>query len=110
MNKTHEKLLVAALAGLVIASAAAYAVQPALAEGYYVDGPAQVVDVAKWDVLNVRKWPASYSKKVGALTPNSHIWVVRCIDKEDTADWCLVQRGNLEGWVNSNFIEITYDD
>ena len=33
MNKNHEKLLVAALAGLVIASAAAFAVQPAHAAG-----------------------------------------------------------------------------
>jgi hypothetical protein len=37
MNKNHEKLLAAALAGLVIASAAAFAIQPAMAEGYEVD-------------------------------------------------------------------------
>ena len=45
MNKHHEKLLVAALAGLVIAGAAAFAVSPALAAGYTVDAPAQVTGV-----------------------------------------------------------------
>ena len=111
MNKTHEKLLVAALAGLVIAGAAAFAVQPAFAEGYDVDQPAQVTGVKKWDVLNMRKWPASYSQKVGALKPKVHVWVERCIVSETGgADWCLVERGNQHGWVNSKFLTLTYDE
>lgn len=85
MNKNHEKLLVAALAGLVIAGAAAFAVSPALAAGYPVDGPAQVTGVQKWDVLNIRKWPASYSQKVGALKPKAHVWVERCIVTKQAA-------------------------
>ena len=79
MNRNHEKLLVAALAGLVIASAAAFAIQPAVAAGYDVEAPAQVTGVADWDVLNVRKWPAPHSKKVGALEPETSVWVERCI-------------------------------
>ena len=35
MNRSHEKLLVATLAGLIIASAAVFAVQPAMAAGYH---------------------------------------------------------------------------
>lgn len=105
MQKSHEKLLVAALAGLVIASAAAFAVQPALAAGYYVDGPAKVTGVKHWDVLNVRKWPASYSRKTGELEPRVHVWVERCIIAEDEgSDWCLVERGPQKGWVNSRFL------
>ena len=104
MNKNHEKLLVAALAGLVIASAAAFAVQPALAAGYTVDAPAQVTGVKKWDVLNIRKWPASYSQKTGALKPKVHVWVERCIEVENSSDWCLVERGQTKGWVNSRFL------
>lgn len=77
MNKSQEKLLVAALAGVVIASAAAFAVQPAMAAGYHVEGPAVVVGVKHWDVLNVRKWPASYSVKVGAVAPQTSVWVER---------------------------------
>ena len=33
MNRNQEKVLIATLAGLIIASAAAFAVQPALAAG-----------------------------------------------------------------------------
>lgn len=111
MNKSHEKLLVAALAGLIIASAAAMAVQPAMAAGYAVDGPAQVTGVKSWDSLNVRKWPASYSQQVGMLSPKVHVWVERCIiAPTGGADWCLVERGNTRGWVNSNFLTLSYDD
>src|SRR5690606_10394607 len=111
MNKHHEKLLVAALAGLVIAGAAAFAVSPAGAAGCSVDAPAQVTGVKKWDVLNIRKWPASYSQKTGALKPKVHVWVERCIISENGgSDWCLVERGAQKGWVNSSFLTLAYDN
>jgi uncharacterized protein YraI len=106
VKKHHEKLLVATLAGLVIAAAAAFAVSPALAAGYSVDAQGQVTGVADWDVLNVRKWPASYSKKVGELENEDYVWVVRCRTFEHTSDWCLIERGNDYGWVNSRYLLI----
>lgn len=109
MNRTHEKLLVATLAGLVIASAAAFAVQPAMAAGYHVDAQAQVVGLPSWDKLNMRKWPAPYSKKVGQLKPYVYVWVERCIEAEEGSDWCLVQRGEKEGWVNSRYLTLDVD-
>lgn len=110
MNKNHEKLLVAALAGLVIASAAAFAIQPAMAAGYDVEAPALVSAVKKWDVLNVRKWPASYSKKVGEVEPKSSVWVERCIvAPEGGADWCLIEIQDTRGWVNSKFLKLIPD-
>ena len=110
MNKHHEKLLIATLAGLVITAAAAFAVSPALAEGYFVDGPARVTGVASDDVLNVRKWPASYSRQVGELEHTAHVWVIRCIEKRAASDWCLVERGEDHGWVNSRFLEFIEGD
>lgn len=105
MNKTHEKLLVATLAGLIIASAAAFAVQPAMAQGYDVDRPARVTGVQSGDMLNVRRWPASYSQRVGRVAPNSTVWVERCIvSPQGGADWCLIEQKNLTGWVNSRYI------
>lgn len=80
MNKSQEKVLVAALCGLVVTAAAGFAVQPALAAGYQVDQMARVSNVAQWDVLNVRKWPASYSQKIGAFQPGTPVWVERCIE------------------------------
>jgi hypothetical protein len=106
MKKHHEKLLIATLAGLVIAAAAAFAVSPALAAGYTVDAQAEVTDVEDWDVLNIRKWPASYSQKVGELENGDYVWVVRCRTFEFTSDWCLVERGEDHGWVNSSFLLI----
>lgn len=104
MTRQFEKLFVAAFAGILIVSAAAFAVTPAMAAGYSVDMTARVSDVAEWDVLNVRKWPAHYSQKVGALKPETYVWVDRCIIKEDAADWCLVERGDVAGWVNSRYL------
>jgi hypothetical protein len=110
MNKSHEKLLVATLAGLVMVGAAAFAIQPALAAGYDVDGPAQVTGVQSWDVLNVRKWPASFSQKTGELEPKVHVWVERCIiAPQGGSDWCLVERGETYGWVNASFLQPVYD-
>ena len=109
MNKKQEKVLVAALCGLVITAAGAFAVQPAMAAGYNVDQLAKVTDVARWDNLNVRKWPASYSQKVGAFAPGDHVWVERCIEAETGADWCLVDARDTRGWVNSRYLTMVSD-
>ncbi|GGF29736.1 hypothetical protein GCM10011321_21330 [Youhaiella tibetensis] len=109
MNKRHEQLLVATLAGLVILSAAAFAVQPAMAAGYNVDQQAQVTGVAKWDRLNVRKWPAAYSQKVGSFQLHTIVWVERCIEATHGSDWCLVERGFQKGWVNSSYLTLADD-
>ena len=87
MTRQHEKLLIAALAGLMIVCAAAFAVTPTLAAGYPVDMTARVSGVDYWDVLNVRKWPAHYSQKTGALEPETYVWVERCIIVENASDW-----------------------
>ncbi|PXA99351.1 hypothetical protein DMC47_03770 [Nostoc sp. 3335mG] len=104
MNKSQEKVLVAALCGLVLTAAAGFFVQPAMAAGYQVEQPARVSNIAHWDVLNVRKWPASYSQKVGALAGGTPVWVERCITVPKSADWCLVERQDTRGWVNSRFL------
>ena len=109
MKKQHEKLLIASLAGLIIAGAAGFVAQPALAAGYHVDGLAKVTKVAKWDHLNMRLWPAAYSKLVGQLDPGVHVWVERCIEMDAGADWCLVDRGPTKGWVNSRFLTPAHD-
>ena len=110
MNRHQEKLLIATLAGLVIAGAASFAIQPALAAGYQVDSPAQITGVKKWDTLNVRLWPASYSQKVGEFEPKSSVWVERCIvSPQGGSDWCLDQQHYVEGWVNASFLEFAYD-
>ena len=109
MNKSQEKVLVASLCGLVVVAAGAFAVQPAMAAGYQVDQLAKVTGVAHWDHLNVRKWPASYSQKVGAFTPGSHVWVERCIEAKAGADWCLVDAQDTTGWVNSRYLTVVHD-
>ena len=110
MNRNQEKLLIATLAGLIIASAAAFAVQPALAAGYDVDSPARITGVKHWDVLNVRQWPASYSQKVGELEPETSVWVERCIvAPQGGSDWCLVEQQETRGWVNARFLSPAYD-
>lgn len=106
MRKQHEQLLVAALAGLVIVGAAAFAIQPAMAAGYQVGQHGQVTGIAKWDRLNIRKWPASYSQQTGALKPHSTVWVERCIVGKSGSDWCLIERGNQMGWVNSAYLSL----
>lgn len=106
MTNNVDKLMVATIAGLVIATAAAFAVTPANAEGYNVDAKAQVTNIVWYDHLNVRKWPAHYSQKTGALMPNSWVWVERCIQVENSSDWCKVENGNNYGWVNSKFLNV----
>ena len=104
MTRSQEKLLIATLAGFIIALAAGFAVSPTLAAGYTVDRIAHVSGVADWDVLNVRKWPASYSQQVGTLEPHVYVWVERCILVKNSSDWCRVERGETVGWVNSRYL------
>ena len=51
MTKTHEKLLIGILAGLIVAGAAAFAVQPALAGKL---SPAPTLATSSYDVLSLR--------------------------------------------------------
>ena len=48
MNRQQEKILIAALCGLVITAAGALAVQPAMAAGHAAAGPVQVSGVDHW--------------------------------------------------------------
>ena len=78
---------------------------PAQAAGYYVDRWSYVVGVANWDVLNIRAWPASYSRKVGAISPHAgSIYVQRCKVAHNGSDWCKVRYHGTWGWVNSRFL------
>ncbi|MEO7223911.1 MAG: hypothetical protein ABIY37_15700 [Devosia sp.] len=43
MTRNHEKLLVAALAGLIIAGAAIFAIQPAMAQSFGMKAPSQLL-------------------------------------------------------------------
>ncbi|MEO5805989.1 hypothetical protein [Devosia sp.] len=104
MNRNHEKLLVATLCGLIIVGTAAFAVQPAMAAGYDVDTLGKVYNVQDWDHLNVRKWPAARSQKIGSFSSDAHFWIERCIEVPKSADWCLVDGGGTRGWVNSKFL------
>ncbi|UJQ95775.1 SH3 domain-containing protein [Mariluticola halotolerans] len=106
MKPHHERLLVATLAGMIIVSAAAFAITPASAAGYNVDQKAQVTGVAWWDQLNIRKWPAAYSKKTGALKPKTWVWVERCVKVENASDWCKVERNHQQGWVNARYLTL----
>jgi uncharacterized protein YraI len=107
MNTQQEKLLIATLCGLVMVAAGAFAVQPAMAAGYDVREPARVTGVAKWDTLNMRKWPASYSRKTGEIRPGERVWIDRCITFETGADWCLVEYAHDAGWVNSRYLTLS---
>lgn len=109
MNKQQEKVLVAALCGLVITAAGAFAVQPAMAAGYPVDQLAQVTGVAHWDQLNARKWPAAHSQQVGGFAAGAHVWVERCIKAQSGSDWCLVDAQDTKGWVNSRYLTVVHD-
>jgi len=106
MNTNLKNLIAATTAGLVIISAAAFSISPTLAHGYNVGVAGQVINVAVWDKLNVRKWPAPYSQKIGELPPQTIVYIERCITKPHVSDWCKVGRDNTYGWVNSKFLTI----
>ncbi|HWJ87676.1 MAG TPA: hypothetical protein VNS12_06370 [Pelagibacterium sp.] len=104
MSLSARLTLPAVIGGLVLVLVSGVFAPPVHAKGYTVGSPAQVSGVASWDHLNVRRWPASYSQQVGQLAPWASVWVDRCIEVERSSDWCLVQRGQTRGWVNSRFL------
>lgn len=95
----------AILIGAVALASVAGSGQMAQAAGYYVNRGAYV-QVNWWDHLNVRKWPAAYSQKIGALDANSPVWVQRCVVKYNSSDWCKISNGQTSGWVNSKFLQL----
>ena len=53
MTRNHEKLLIAALAGIIIAGAAAFATLPAIAQSFGAKGPSHLA-VPSHAVLTLR--------------------------------------------------------
>ena len=104
MSLSSRLTLPAVVGGLVMVLASGIFAPPVQARGYPVDILAQVTDVAAWDHLNVRRWPASYSRKTGQLAPLTYVWVERCIEVERSTDWCLVERDTTKGWVDSKYL------
>jgi hypothetical protein len=87
MKKHHEQLLVATLAGLIIAGAATFAVQPALAS---TNDRVRVTDVNTESQFQVaRVWPANYSKRTGGLQPMAYDHVEPEAIAAQGADRCL---------------------
>lgn len=104
MSLSSLLALPAILGGLFLLVTSGIFAPPVQAAGYSVDVLAQVTGVETWDRLNVRRWPASYSQKIGHLAPGVHVWVERCIEVERSSDWCLVDRDTIKGWVNSKYL------
>jgi uncharacterized protein YraI len=106
MNKNHGQLLVAALAGLIIAGAAAYAVGPALAAEAPSGLLAQVTGVSSSQLLNVRMAPGADAWTVGTIGPGADVWVDRCTLENSGGGWCLIESGETHGWVNARYLSL----
>jgi len=63
MKQHHENLLIATLAGLVVAGAAAMFIAPVSAADHTKDTVGRVVNAKDWDQLNMRNWPAQYAPR-----------------------------------------------
>ena len=69
-----------------------------------------VVNVAKDDALNVRKYPSHKAPVVGELTPDMSIPLHHCKRVDDDSVWCLIEEKNVatgsntKGWVDIKYI------
>lgn len=104
MTLVSRLALPAIIGGVAALVASGVFAPPVHASGYHVDTIAQITGVADWDHLNVRKWPASYSQKIGQVEPRTWVWIERCIEVENSSDWCLVERADTKGWVNARYL------
>ncbi len=104
MSFASRLTLPAFVGGLVAIFASGVFAPPSQAKGYTVDVLAQITGVQSWDQLNVRRWPAHYSQQTGSFEPLTYVWVERCIEVDNSSDWCLVERAETKGWVNSRFL------
>ena len=58
-----------------------------------------VVDVASWDVLNVRSGPGTAHSVVGSYKPGTTVTIYNY-----QGDWALVSNGSVTGYVNSYYL------
>ena len=97
------------MATLALAVAAFAVAAPALAAGYHVDRYAHVVGVDIHDHLNMRRWPAPYSERVGAIPHyGDGFYVQRCVVRPNgsSSDWCKVHFDGRWGWVSKRFLAL----
>ena len=75
----------------------------ASAAGYHVNSGATATGFPNWDQLNVRKWDAAYSQKIGEVYKGDPVYVIRCKLKSGN-DWCKISGGGVIGWVNGRYL------
>lgn len=101
------RALRSAVIGLLALAAPLVAAGPAAAAGYAVDRYAFVQGVDVYDHLNIRRWPAAHSQKVGAIPHHGDgFYVQRCIVRPhgSSSDWCKVHYAGTWGWVNRRYL------
>ena len=69
---------------------------------YATEVPYRVVNVANWDVLNMRAGPSASHRIVGALAPGEGGVYIRACARH--ASWCLVHADSRSGWVNMRYL------
>lgn len=104
MTKAQEKLVVAVLCGLVLTSAAIFAVSPANAAGYEVYRPGDVVNPAGFDIVSVHENPTTDSASIGALPFFATVWIERCEEIPGSTDWCKIHWGPEIGWIDARHL------
>ena len=100
-------LINALMIPVTLAATMSMAIPHANAEGYLANYEAYVISVEPWDSLNIRKWPAYYSQKIGEVPHDGqYIWVQRCIIQPNgsSSDWCKINFEGTWGWVNKSFL------
>jgi len=65
----------------------------------------RVVNVASWDVLNMRTEPSGSSPVVGAIQANAGgvVWTGQRAQNDNT-QWIFVEYGGARGWVNAAYL------
>jgi len=80
---------------------------------FYPSFHAEVINVPKWDVLNIRAKPNYKSKKLGSLKPGKKVQIEYCLDSPKST-WCKVypavginlgQEEPPSGYVNAKFLK-----
>ena len=88
-----------ALATPILLAGIIYGSQAAMACGCC--GSYEVVNVASWDVLNIRTGPSVRYRKVGAIPPHTP-----CVIKtgRKRGRWHQISYAETTGWVNSRYL------
>lgn len=109
MSLSSRLVFPVVIGGLIAMIASGIFTPPVMALSQSVAELAQITPADEPNQLYLRNTPRHSAPSVGSLAATSWVWVDHCVENGDRSNWCLVERGQTKGWIDSRHLTVRWN-